>query len=59
MKNRKKYRCPECGEMRSDCQGCLCDRCADFLLADANEEMFGVKEAAYLEAAGIDDIGDK
>jgi len=59
MKNRKKYRCPECGEMRSECRGCVCDICASILATDANREMFGEQEAAYLEAAGIDDIGDK
>jgi len=55
----KKYRCPECGELRSEHEGCVCEICAAILTADANREMFGAEEAAYLEAAGIDDIGDK
>jgi len=57
--NKKKYRCPECGRMTSDEAGCVCEACAIFLIEDANREMFGLEEAAYLEAAGIDDIGDK
>jgi len=55
----KKYRCLECGKMTSDEEGCVCDGCAKILTQDANREMFGMEEAAYLEAAGIDDIGDK
>jgi hypothetical protein len=55
----KKYRCPECGKMRSEYEGCVCRDCAAILTQDANREMFGEDEAAYLEAAGIDNIGDK
>jgi len=55
----KKYRCLECGKMTSDKEGCVCDRCAEILIQDATREMLGADEAAYLEAAGIDDIGDK
>jgi len=28
----KKYRCPECGKMTSDEEGCVCDRCAEILI---------------------------
>lgn len=59
MEDRKKYRCPECGKVRSEYEGCACDICAANLITDATREMFGEDEAAYLEAAGIDDIGDK
>jgi len=55
----KKYRCPECGELCSETKGCVYRDCAAILTQEAHREMFGIEEAAYLEAAGIDDIEDK
>ena len=58
MSKQKRYRCPKCGALKSKEEGCVCEDCAEILIADANREMFG-DEADWMEAAGIDDIGDK
>jgi len=55
--DKKKYQCPECGELCSETKGCVCRDCAAILTREAHCETFGEDEAAYLEAAGLDDIG--
>jgi len=47
----KKYRCPECGEMRSEYEGCVCIECGFRLIGDVLQATVGIREAAYLEAA--------
>ena len=59
----KKF-CSRCGiEIKSTFDTCrntaACERRAEGAARDAMVEMFGEDDAAFFEAAGIDDIGSK
>lgn len=54
MNEQKRYRCPECGEMKSDQKGRVCGDCARILTDDAKREMFG-DDADFLD----DDMGNQ
>jgi len=41
MNGRRRYRCPECGKLKSTEEGCVCKDCAQILTDDAKQEMFG------------------